>query len=48
MLKESIVDGLCHVLMFDIIYSSYCRNKEYTTIHDIDLIHVYRRIVMEI
>ena len=46
MLKESIADGLCRVLMFDIIYSSY-RNEKYTSIHDIDLVHVYRRIVNE-
>ena len=38
MLKESIADGLCRVLRFDIIYSSYCRNEKYTSIHDIDLI----------
>ena len=48
MLKESIADGLCRILSFDIIYSSYCRNEQYTSIHDIDLIHVYRRNVKEI
>ena len=48
MLKESIADGLCRVSRFDIIYSSYCRNEQYTSIHDIDLIHVYRRNVKEI